>query len=73
MSRKTVVHVSRATPDPGVVVGPIPNACRRVQREYACGGALEQGFGLAGGGYGSYGVCGTCGQMYKNAMPDDDE
>lgn len=38
-----------------------------------CGGACEQGFGLAGGGFGPYLYCDNCGRVVaKYDIPDDE-
>jgi hypothetical protein len=36
-----------------------------------CGGELEQGFGLAGGGYGAYGLCPTCERVIWKCQVED--
>ena len=36
-----------------------------------CGGNLEQGFGLAGGGYGVYDYCHTCEAVLNKVQVDE--
>ena len=50
--------VDHSDPNPGVIVGNIPDQC-------SCGGHLEHGHGLAGGGYGPYAECMKCERFYK--------
>ena len=36
-----------------------------------CGGLLEQGFGLAGGGFGVYEYCPTCAQVVTKTLVEE--
>ncbi len=54
------MKVDGGMPDAAVVVGDVPDVCRK------CSGALLVGYGLAGGGMGSYGICERCDVIYKN-------
>jgi hypothetical protein len=47
---------------------------RQVEACPRCGGGLQQGFGLAGGGFGVYGYCDPCGRVvWKCVIKEQDE
>lgn len=67
MSEPITIIVSPAELREGVTAG-IPERCE-------CGGVLEHGFGLAGGGFGPWAFCTSegCERFYKEPMgPDED-
>lgn len=65
MSERVVIHVTTTEPHDDTIVGPIPNTC--------CGQEPEQGFGLAGGGYGPYAECLICRRFYKAPIDIEDD
>lgn len=44
---------------------------RQVDECPTCKGPLEQGFGLAGGGFGVYGYCGKCEKIVWKCVVDE--
>lgn len=65
--KKTFLHVDAVDIRPNMVGVDSNGRCAR------CHGELEQGFGLAGGGYGPYDYCPKCGEVVnKVSLPDDE-
>lgn len=54
MTEKPLIHIDPAAKREGLAEFSRDDACQY------CGGITEQGFGLAGGGYGAYAFCTNC-------------
>lgn len=61
---KTIIHVAKSEKRPG-----LPDC--GLDRCPKCGGDLEDGFGLAGGGFGVYQYCGACEEIVSKTIVED--
>jgi hypothetical protein len=58
-------HISRGKVDEGILDHQVENCP-------TCNGALEESFGLAGGGFGIYGYCSTCERIVWKCVTEED-